>query len=85
MECIYNKNEFCTNDQCPMCADYCPVPDTEGICKYEEREDEKWALTPKGCFTVALRSNGVHLDDNTINAVWDDFEAGMTRCGWVVE
>ena len=22
---------------CPSCADYCPVPDTPDVCKYEER------------------------------------------------
>ena len=37
MECIYNIDEFCTNDKCPACADFCPVPDSEGICKYEDR------------------------------------------------
>ena len=37
-ECEWMVDEFCTNDQCPMCADYCPVPDTPGVCRHEERE-----------------------------------------------
>lgn len=37
-DCKWCLDEFCTNDQCPMCADYCPVVDYEGVCRYEERE-----------------------------------------------
>ena len=35
--CKYCRDEICVNDCCPMRADYCPVPDTPGICRYEER------------------------------------------------
>lgn len=38
-ECKYCHDEFCVNDQCPMCADYCPVVDYPGVCRYEERGD----------------------------------------------
>ena len=24
---------------CPMCADFCPVPDIPGVCRFEEREE----------------------------------------------
>lgn len=37
-ECTYCLDEFCVNAECPMCADYCPVPDTPGVCRYEDRE-----------------------------------------------
>lgn len=40
-ECQWNHDEFCVNDQCPMCADYCPVADVEGVCRFEERGDGK--------------------------------------------
>ena len=41
-DCKWCYDEFCTNDKCPMCADYCPVPNDEGVCRYEERiSDEK--------------------------------------------
>ena len=30
-------DEICVNADCPMRADYCPVPDIEGVCKYEEK------------------------------------------------
>lgn len=36
-ECKWMQDEVCVNADCPMCADYCPVPDTPGVCKYEER------------------------------------------------
>ena len=83
MECIYNKNEFCTNDQCPMCADYCPVPDIEGVCKYEERE-ERWTLTPKGCFAAAI-ANHVYLSEDVVDLIWDDFAEIMSDFGYVKE
>ena len=37
-ECKWTFNEICVNAACPMRADYCPVPDIEGVCKFEERE-----------------------------------------------
>lgn len=35
--CKWCYDEFCTNDKCPMCADYCPVANDPGVCRYEER------------------------------------------------
>jgi hypothetical protein len=40
-DCKYYYDEFCVNNKCPMCADYCPVPDTENVCKWEERRCEE--------------------------------------------
>lgn len=81
MECRYNHQEFCTNDQCPMCGDYCPVPDYDGVCKYEERE-EVWILTPKGCFMAALDKNDVHIADDYLNSIWKDFIDLMSKFGY---
>lgn len=36
-ECRWNQDEFCTNANCPMRGDYCPVPDTPDVCKHEVR------------------------------------------------
>jgi hypothetical protein len=36
-ECKWMQDEVCVNADCPMCADYCPVADNPGVCKYEER------------------------------------------------
>ena len=36
-DCKYCKDEICVNADCPMRADYCPVPDDPGVCRYEER------------------------------------------------
>lgn len=30
-------DEVCVNADCPMCADYCPVADYPGVCRFEER------------------------------------------------
>ena len=43
-ECKWCKNEICVNADCPMRADYCPVPDIPDVCKYEEHtQTEKGA------------------------------------------
>lgn len=84
MICKFNHDEFCINDQCPMCGDYCPVPDDDGVCRYEDREEEIWMLTPKGCFIAAL-TNHIVLDDDIIDFIWHDFEELMTRLGYVKE
>lgn len=47
MECKWNQDEFCTNSDCPMRGDYCPVPDIDGVCQYEDREEERYVLSPK--------------------------------------
>lgn len=37
--CRFEMDEVCVNAACPMCADFCPVPDTPGVCRYEDRAD----------------------------------------------
>lgn len=39
--CRFELDEVCVNAECPMCADFCPVPDTPGVCRYEDRQEEK--------------------------------------------
>lgn len=38
-DCKWMQDEVCVNADCPACADYCPVANTPGVCKYEERGD----------------------------------------------
>ena len=38
MDCKYCQEEICVNADCPMRADFCPVPDIPGVCRFEERE-----------------------------------------------
>lgn len=47
MTCKYCKDEFCTNVDCPACADYCPCQnyDYVELCKIAEKRAEK--LTDK--------------------------------------
>lgn len=40
-KCKYLSDDFsevCVNAECPVCADFCPVIDTPGVCRFEERE-----------------------------------------------
>ena len=38
-ECKHNIDEICTNADCPLVADYCPVPDTPDVCQWEDRSE----------------------------------------------
>ena len=38
-DCKYCQDEICVNSECPMCADFCPVVDFPGVCRFEEREE----------------------------------------------
>ena len=38
-DCKWMLDEICVNDKCPMVADYCPVADVGGVCRFEDRED----------------------------------------------
>ena len=39
-DCKWMQDEICVNADCPMCADYCPVVDVPGVCRFEERSDD---------------------------------------------
>ena len=43
-ECNWCKDEICVNADCPICCDYCPVPDTEGVCKFEDRSERHFTV-----------------------------------------
>lgn len=85
MECNYNYDGFCTHDQCPARGDFCPVPDTDGICQYEDREDERYVLTPKGCLLLALLDNGICLNGDILDNIWDVFSETMESQGYIKE
>lgn len=83
MECKYNQDEFCTNPDCPMRGDYCPIPDIDGVCQYEDREEERYVLSPKGCFIATLNDYHVYLDDDDYDNIWESFSELMTKFGYV--
>ena len=85
MECKYNQDEFCTNADCPMCGDYCPVPDIDGVCQYEDREEERYVLSPKGCFIAVLNDYHLYLDNDDYDNIWESFSELMTKFGYVEE
>ncbi len=37
-KCKWEQDEVCVNADCPLCADFCPVSDTPGVCRFEDRE-----------------------------------------------
>lgn len=40
-KCKYCIDGICVNADSPTRADYCPVPNEEFICRYEEREEQE--------------------------------------------
>jgi hypothetical protein len=87
MKCVYNSDGICMHMKCPVCCEPCPVPDTDGICQYEvrEEEDERYVLTPKGCLLVALLDNNIHFPDETFENIWSAFSENMVAQGYVKE
>lgn len=39
-KCKWEQDEVCVNASCPLCADFCPVIDTPGVCRFEDRGTE---------------------------------------------
>lgn len=80
--CKYCKDEICVNDQCPMRADYCPVPDMPGVCRHEERVDA--TMSPKECLLAILDDNGFGINTAAMDGVWDDFVELMAENGHII-
>lgn len=89
MECKFcdSYTGICMNSKSPMCGDDCPVPDTEGLCKHEVREEEICKLTPKGCAAAALmKANLINsTSDPAIDVFWEEFSLLMEKCEYVKE
>ena len=68
-ECKWMKNEFCVNHDCPMRADYCPLPDYPGVCKFEDRRDEEERF--RIMKTIDLIENYIE-EPNSIDKAWID-------------
>lgn len=89
MECKF-CDEFtgvCCNGKCPMRGDCCPVSDIEGVCQFEDREEETYELMPKGCASIALRDAGLveSYSDPAVDRFWDSFHSLMLKFGYVSE
>ena len=41
MMCKWLKDEVCVNGDCPAVADFCPVVNHPGVCRYEEMNENK--------------------------------------------
>jgi hypothetical protein len=67
-----------------MFADYCPVPDIEGVCKYEERE-EVYQLTPKGCLHLALYYAGIKFNEVSFDYAYEYFHKLMKEQDYIQE
>lgn len=39
--CKWLKDEVCVNSDCPAVADFCPVVNHPGVCRYEEMDENK--------------------------------------------
>ena len=86
MLCKYcdDYSGICFNPESPMRADACPVPDVEGVCKFEDREVEIYVMTPSGCATCALMDAELaeSIDDPRIEIFWERFTNLMERFGY---
>lgn len=78
---------ICINPECPMRGDCCPVPDMEGVCKFECREEDSYELTPKGCAIAALMDAGLiqNIDATAAGTFWTEFTVLMQRYGYIQE
>ena len=83
MKCIYNRNNECTNLNCSIYM--CPLVGHEDMCKYFDADEEKFVLTPKSCFMVALSDSQVILNQDLIDEIWENFCRYMKRMGYVKE
>jgi hypothetical protein len=71
-----------------MCADYCPVAQNPGVCKYEELVEVKPYLTPKECIRKAFAEQKYPIDDIgdfDTDQIIKKFLQFMTECGHVRE
>lgn len=41
MMCKWLKDEVCVNGDCPAVADFCPVVNHPGVCRYEETDEKE--------------------------------------------
>ena len=37
-KCKWERDEVCVNADCPLCADFCPVVNIQGVCRHEDRD-----------------------------------------------
>ena len=77
----------CYNTECPMLGDCCPVPEMDGVCKFECREAEIYVLTPKGCAISALQDAGLVQGpgDPAVDLFWNSFHSQMVQMGYAAE
>lgn len=68
--CKWCKDDICVNKDCPMCADYCPVPVIEGVCRHEEREQK---MTPMEAWANISRRLKQYVEEHAY--VPEDIEA----------
>lgn len=64
--CKWMQSAICTNPDC-MKGRYCPLPDYPGVCKFEDRRDEK----EKNDMELAITMIDEYLrEPNSISAEW---------------
>lgn len=64
--CKWMQSAMCTNPDC-MKGRYCPVPDYPGVCRFEDRMDEKEIAEIK--WAIELIDDYVR-EPNSISAEW---------------
>ena len=57
--CKWLKDEVCVNSDCPAVADFCPVVNHPGMCRYEEMDENK-------CFEGLTATAGKQKHSKTV-------------------
>lgn len=77
--CRFCKDEFCVNADCPMRADYCPVPDMPGVCKHEDRIEIYEQRSPKECLADTFNECGEEMRESEVENIFNKFVEQLAK------
>ena len=87
-ECKYCVDGICVNADSPLRADYCPVPDVDGVCIYERRMN-MFDTCGDNRFEIIEKAKKAILDSTNISGSLDEMKVldrFLYRCwqmGWL--
>lgn len=68
--CKWLKDEVCVNSDCPAVADFCPVVNHPGVCRYEEMDGRLVVLPCKmGQRVFALLDTDKHISECEVKQI----------------
>lgn len=82
-ECNWCKDEICVNADCPICCDYCPVPDTEGVCKFEDRSERHFTVVEGRMKEYITKDRAKQFVCGHCNEVCSEKPCEPRDCDWM--